>query len=95
MARIRLAPEVLDDFDRLVDHLMAFEVDDPAERIDQIVLGPDVLVHSPLIGRKLRGDLREWVIGKAARGHVALYRYVPTLDTVFVLAIRGQRESGY
>ena len=65
------------------------------ERIDQIVLGPDVLVHSPLIGRKLRGDLREWVIGKAARGHVALYRYVPTLDTVFVLAIRGQRESGY
>ena len=95
MARIRLAPEVLDDFDRFFDHLMAFEVDDPAERVDQIVLGLDVLAHSPLIGRKLRGDLRELVIGKAARGYVALYRYVPTLDTVFVLAIRGQRESGY
>jgi hypothetical protein len=30
-----------------------------------------------------------------ARGYVALYRYVPELDTVFVLAIRGQRKAGY
>lgn len=95
MARIKLAPEVLDDFDRFFDHLMASGTCDAAERIDQIVLGLDVLAHSPLIGRKLRGDLRELVIGKAARGYGALYRYVPTLDTVFVLAIRGQRESGY
>ena len=58
------------------------------------MLDLDVLAHSPLIGRKLRGDLREWVIGKAARGCVALYRYIPTLDKVFVLAIRGQPESG-
>lgn len=84
MVRIRLVPEVLDDF----------EVDDPAARIDQTVPGLDVLAHSPLIGRKLHGDLRELVIGKATRGCVALYRYVPTLDTVFVLAIRGQRKSG-
>ena len=58
------------------------------------MLGLDVLAHSPLLGRKLRGDLREWVLGNAARGCVALYRYFPTLDTVFVLAIRGQRASG-
>jgi len=95
MARIELAPEVLDDFDRFFDHLTAFEIDDAPERIEQIVLALEVLAHSPLIGRKLRGGLRELVIGKAARGYVALYRYVPALDTVFVLAIRGQRESGY
>jgi len=95
MARIELAPEVLDDFDRLFDHLTAVEIDDAPERIEQIVLALEVLAHSPLIGRKLRGGLRELVIGKAARGYVALYRYVPALDTVFVLAIRGQRESGY
>jgi len=35
------------------------------------------------------------VIGQASRGHVALYRYVSAIDTVFVLAIRSQRESGY
>ena len=92
MTRIELAPEVLDDFDRIFDHLTAFEIDDAPE---QIVLSLEVLTHSPLIGRKLRGGLRELVIGKAARGYVALYRYVPTLDTVFLLAIRGQRESGY
>ncbi len=95
MTRIELAPEVLDDFDRIFDHSTAFEIDDAPERIEQIVLSLEVLTHSPLIGRKLRGGLRELVIGKAARGYVALYRYVPTLDTVFLLAIRGQRESGY
>ena len=95
MARIELAPAVLDDFDRFFDHLAAFEVDDAPERIAQIVLGLQVLAHSPLIGHKLRGGLRELVIGKGTRGYVALYRYVPTLDTLFVLAIRGQREAGY
>jgi hypothetical protein len=29
------------------------------------------------------------------RGYVALYRYVEQADTVFVLAIRSQREAGY
>jgi toxin ParE1/3/4 len=35
------------------------------------------------------------VIGDGTRGYVALYRYVEEVDTVFVLAIRGQKESGY
>jgi hypothetical protein len=38
---------------------------------------------------------RELVIGRAKRGYVALYRYVAAIDTVFVLALRVQRESGY
>jgi hypothetical protein len=39
--------------------------------------------------------MRELVIGRDARGYVALYRYAPEIDTVFVLAIRSQREAGY
>jgi len=35
------------------------------------------------------------VIGRRARGYVALYRYVAELDTAFVLAIRGQKEAGF
>jgi hypothetical protein len=31
----------------------------------------------------------------AGRDSVALYRFVTAIDTVFVLAIRGQREVGY
>jgi len=95
VARIELAPEVLDDFDRFLDHLARFEVADAAERVGAIVRGLDVLVHSPEIGRPVRGGKRELVIGKGARGYVALYRYVASADVVFVLALRAQRESGY
>ena len=35
------------------------------------------------------------VIGRGSQGYVALYRYVPDIDTVFVLAFRSQRESGF
>ena len=38
---------------------------------------------------------RELIIGRARRGYVALYRYVSAIDTVFVLAVRAQREDGF
>jgi toxin ParE1/3/4 len=47
------------------------------------------------IGRPVKGGKRELVIGREARGYVALYRFVAALDTVFIPAIRSQRESGY
>lgn len=95
MARLELAPEVLDDFDRFFDHLHAFEVEDIPERISEILDALQVLTHSPLIGRKVRRGLRELVIGQDARGYVALYRFIPGIDTVFVLAVRSQREDGF
>src|SRR5689334_7565528 len=96
MARIELAPEVLDDFDRFFDHLSEFgAAADAPQRIHEIIEAMNVLAHSPLIGRKARSGLRELVIGRASRGYVALYRFVPDIDTVFVLAVRSQRESGY
>ena len=95
MARLELAPEVLDDFDRFFDHLQAFEVEDIPQRIGEILDALQVLTHSPLIGRKARGGLRELVIGQDARGYIALYRFIPGIDTVFVLAVRSQREDGF
>ena len=95
MARVELAAEVFDDFDRFFEHMGQFEIKEAPERIDEIVQAVQVLAHSPLIGRKVRGGKRELVIGQDSRGYVALYRFVPDLDTVFVLAVRSQRESGY
>ena len=95
MSRIELAPEVGDDFDRILNHLVEHEAEDAKSRIEDIVRAIDVLERNPLIGRRVRADLRELVIGRRARGYVALYRYVTELDTVFVLAIRGQKEAGY
>ena len=47
------------------------------------------------VRRPARRNKRELVIGRPTRGYVALYRYVPEVDTVFILALRGQREAGY
>lgn len=95
MARIELAPEVFDDFDRFIDHLLQFSVEDAPARIGLIIDAMQVLTHSPEIGRKVKDGKRELVIGQGSRGYLALYRFVPEIDTVFVLAVRSQRESGY
>lgn len=95
MTRLELAPEVLADFDRFFDHLAAFGADNIPGRIAELVQGLQVLTHSPLIGRKLKGGMRELVVGQGGRGYVALYRFLPAIDTAFVLAVRHQREAGY
>jgi plasmid stabilization system protein ParE len=95
VSRVELAPEVGDDLDRILEHLVAHEAADAPSRIEDIMRAIDVLERNPLIGRTGRADLRELVIGRRARGYVALYRYVAEIDTVFVLAIRGQKEAGY
>ena len=95
MAHIELAPEVLGDFDRFFEHLSQFEIEDVQQRIGEIVQAVQILAHSPLIGRPVKGGKRELVIGQGSRGYVTLYRFVADIDTVFVLAVRSQRESGY
>jgi len=95
MAQIELLSEVRDDFDRFLDHMEQFEIADAPARIDEIIQAIQLLSHSPLIGRPVQGGKRELIIGRDSRGFVALYRFVPSIDTVFILAIRSQRESGY
>ena len=95
MARIELAAQIADDFDRILDHLAQYEVAEAAARIDQIIQAINVLESNPLLGRPARNDMRKLIIGRQSRGYVALYRYVPEVDTIFVLAIRSQREAGY
>ena len=95
MSRIELAPEVGDDFDRILDHLARYEVEEPASRIREIVEAINVLESNPLIGRPARDGKRELVIGRRSHGYLALYRYVAELHTVFFLAVRSQKEAGF
>ena len=90
MARIELAPEVADDFDRIFDHPETYQIQNPGQRIGEIIAALDVLEQNPLIGRSVENGKRELVIGRRTRGYLALYRYVPEMDIVFVLAIRRQ-----
>lgn len=95
MSRVELAPEVGDDLERILEHLDQHNVDDAAERVGDIIQAINVLETNPQIGRPVADDLRELIIGRHSRGYVALYRYFPEIDTVFVLALRSQREAGY
>ena len=94
MARVEIAPELADDFARILEHLETHEAQNIAARIEDIIAAFNVLERNPQIGRA-RGDNRELLIGRGARGYLALYRYIPEADLVLVLAIRSQREAGY
>lgn len=95
MARVELAPEVAEDFDRILAFLAQHDAAAAAARVMEIMLAVEVLAHNPLIGRPVSNGKRELVIGRRSHGHVALYQYVEAIDTAFVLAVRSQREAGY
>jgi toxin ParE1/3/4 len=95
VSAIELAAEVGEDFERILDHLARYQVENAGQRIQEIIEALNVLEHNPMIGRPVANDKRELVIGRRSHGYVALYRYVAAMDSVFVLAIRSQREVGY
>lgn len=95
MTVIELAAEVGEDFERILDQLAEYQVEHPEQRIREIIAAFDVLEHNPQIGRPVANDKLELVIGRRSHGNVALYRYIAELDTVFILAVRSQREAGY
>lgn len=95
MARIEIAERTAEDARRIAAHLREHEADEIDARMTAVFGAVDTLSDNPLIGRPARDGLRELVIGRDARGCMALYRYEPLDDTVYVLAIRSQRESGH
>lgn len=95
MTRIELAPEVAEDFERILEHLATYQVEHPERRIGEIIGALDVLENNPLIGRPAANGKRELIIGRRSHGYLALYRYVAEIDAAFVLAVRSQREAGY
>ena len=95
MSRIILAPSLRADFDRIFDFLFERAPEYAAVRIEAIVEALDILETSPLIGRPVAFGQRELIISTGASGYLALYRYDPAQDTVFVLSVRSQRERNY
>ena len=93
--RIEFSLTAISDFDRILDHLLRHGVEDGASRIEDIIASTQILARNPSIGRPHSSGARELVIGRRSRGYVVLYRHVSTIDTIFVLAVRAQSESGY
>ena len=54
-----------------------------------------LLSGHPLIGRRVEGEIRELVISYGKTGYIALYRFLPELSLIRILATRHQRELDY
>lgn len=93
MTSVQFAPLALADLERIRDFLQVHDPDNIEDRIDELLEGLDVLTHAPEIGRRAGTRQRELVIGRAARGYVVRYEYMPRIDTILVTRVRHQRES--
>jgi plasmid stabilization system protein ParE len=95
MAAIEYNPQALADLDRLFDFVAATNPVAAGSACATILDAVRILERHPLIGRPVRGSLRELVISHGRTGHVALYRVPAAADRVEILAVRHQREAGY
>ncbi len=95
MADVAYSPRALTDLDRLLDFIAATDPAAAGVACATILDAVDILARHPLIGRPVRGGLRELVISHGRAGYVALYRVSARADRVEILAIRHQREAGY
>lgn len=95
MTELVYAEQALLDLERLSDFLLQT---DPHAAQDTAVLifeALEILTLHPEIGRKVHFGQRELVISRGRTGYLALYRFLPHIDRILVLALRHQRESGY
>lgn len=95
MSHVVLSRKVKDDFDRIFDFLFEPAPEFAALRIEAIIAAIDILASSPMIGRPVSAGQRELIISTGASGYLALYRYDPVADTIYVLAVRSQRTRDY
>ena len=95
MTELVYAEQALTDLERLSDFLLQA---DPQAAQDTAILifdALEILLQHPEIGRKVHFGQRELVISRGRTGYLALYRFLPHIDRILVLALRHQRESGY
>nr|WP_319313611.1 type II toxin-antitoxin system RelE/ParE family toxin [Shinella sp.] len=77
---------------------LAAKAPEAARRAGQAIERQFLLLEAkPDIGRPFPDlpELRELVIAFGESGYIALYRYEPVDDAVYVLAFRHQKEAGY
>lgn len=95
MAAVAYNPQALADLDRLFDFIAATDPVAASFACATILDAVKIPESHPLIGRPVRGGLRELVISHGRTGYVALYRVSAVAGEVEILAIRHQREAGY
>lgn len=95
MATVVYSRQALDHLERSFEFLYERDPEAVGRAVAAIQSAVSMLADHPLVGRSVAGDLRELVISFGRTGYLALYRFLPHLDEVRVLAIRHQRELDY
>ncbi|HEU0200962.1 MAG TPA: type II toxin-antitoxin system RelE/ParE family toxin [Burkholderiaceae bacterium] len=95
MTAVEFSPRALGNLERIFEFLAGDNPTAAGRAARAIVDATRIPERHPLIGRPVRGQLRELVIGTGRGGYAALYRCRPIEDRVEILALRHQREAGY
>jgi plasmid stabilization system protein ParE len=95
LATVYFSARALADLERLSDLIAEHDPASAGRAAQRIADATRILRDHPLIGRPVRGDIRELVISSGRIGYVALYRLRNGVTTVEILTIRHQREAGY
>lgn len=95
MTDLVYARRAVEDLERLGDFLLESDPIAAEETVALIFDALEILTRHPEIGRKVHFGHRELVISRGRTGYLALYRFLPALDRIVVLAVRHQREAGY
>ena len=95
MTQVFFSEQALSDLERIFEFLEQEAPEFAIEVGKEIIDATSVLRRHPLIGRLAPHNLRELVISKGRSGYVALYRFLPAVDRIDILAIRHQRECGF
>lgn len=96
MPQVKFAPAALRDLQRLRGFLRSKNPAAAKRAAAAIVKSIQILGQNPQMGRpveELEAEYRELPIDFGEAGYIALYRFEN--DTVTVLAVRHQKESGY
>lgn len=95
MASVVFSGCALDQLERAVESRRGEGAAAAGDAVRAITSAAALVGGSPLVGRRVHGELRELVISCGATGYVALYRFVPVRQQVRILALRHQRELHY
>lgn len=94
MVKIVYAQQAVNDLFRLTDFLIESNPTAALATINLIEEAIMLLERHPLIGRLIDDALRELIISRGKSGYVALYSYENKKNTILILTIRHQRETG-
>ena len=94
---LRYTTDALEDFDRIYDFLVVYDIELAERAIHAVRAGLQLLTEFPFSCRKVEGGnslIRELLVPFGSSGYIVLFR-IDDAKTVTIAAVRHQREDDY